>query len=655
MYLRPFHQKKTTIKLSHFIPVILALIACLMPLGGAAPARAQTNISQIDIVNVDASDFPNVTVQARILDETGQPTSALNPEDFILTEDNTEHSFTVERTQAGVQSALIADLGAGSWGPGATGEPRIEEIQSLMTQYVEAMGPNDRAMIIQQNELGLTVLQAMTPDQNTLLRAIDMLSANRTAEKLSNSYGVVNQALDELASVQMPGMEQAVVLFTSGIQVAGPVTFDDVQAKQQEVGASISAVLTNSVENPMGYNLLRLTDMAGGQYVYYTPETEPEAITGIVGEQRLQYALTYHSASGVEGERTVTLETRGGGADAPRGVGTYSVSVLPPEVAIDSPEGGERIVRAPADAGQPLDEVEPTEVQVTAFVNWPDDYPREIASARLLVNEQPTGDALTNPTTPFTFTWDVRPLRTEGDNEVELQVRVTDNLGLEATSEPVDMTIVVRIPEPEPVVEVTGCEAPASFGEQVSCFFEDLPVPLPVLVGAGVLLLAALLWVGRGVVLGVVSSIDRTIVGMFRSMTHPVEPPAEVEEETPEAAAYLTIEKGEPGVEGARFPLYEGHITPIGRDAEQSNIVVKDDNGVVVGRKHCEIRHEDDRFNVRDFASTSGTFLNGVRLDQLAIAPLNDGDEIGLGPADDGGIKLRFELVKPHKPGSLKR
>lgn len=654
MYLRQFHQKKHTINLSTALSAALVLLACLLPIGGAAPARAQTNVHQIDIVNVDAADFPNVTVQARILDDEEQPVPSLNPEDFILTEDNTEHSFTVERTEAGVQTALIADLGAGSWGAGATGEPRIQEIQALMRQYVEAMGPNDRAMIIQQNELGLTVLQAMTPDQNTLLRAVDMLSANRTADKLSNTYGVVNQALDELESVQMPGMEQAIVLFTTGIQVAGPVTFDDVQARQAEVGASISAVLSNATDIPAGYNLQRLTDMANGQYVYYTPNMEPEAITGIVGEQRLQYALTYRSASGVDGERTVTLETRGGGADAPRGVGTYSVSVLPPEVAIDAPEDGRRIVREPSDAGQPLDEVEPTEIPITAHVNWPDDYPREIASARLLVNGQPAGDTLTNPTSPLNFTWDLRPLRAEGENDIQLEVLVTDDLGLESTSEPVNMTLIVRIPEPEPTVEVAGCEAAASLGERVSCFLEDPPIPLPALIGAGVLLLAVLLWLGRGILLAAIAGIDRAIIGMFRSMTHPVEPAAEAEA-APNPDAYLTVESGAPGIEGERYPLYAGHIVPIGRDAEQSNIVVRAENGVVIGRKHCEIRHEDDHFNVRDFASRSGTYLNGVKLAELALAPLEDGDAIGLGPAEEGGVLLRFELASQNKPRRLKR
>ncbi len=104
-----------------------------------------------------------------------------------------------------------------------------------------------------------------------------------------------------------------------------------------------------------------------------------------------------------------------------------------------------------------------------------------------------------------------------------------------------------------------------------------------------------------------------------------------------------------------RFPLYAGHITPIGRDAEQAEILLNGEASNVVGRKHCEIRYEDGRFKLRDFASMTGTFLNGARLPELAIEPLEDGDEIAVGPPEEGGVVLRFETVRPSRPTSLRR
>jgi pSer/pThr/pTyr-binding forkhead associated (FHA) protein len=48
---------------------------------------------------------------------------------------------------------------------------------------------------------------------------------------------------------------------------------------------------------------------------------------------------------------------------------------------------------------------------------------------------------------------------------------------------------------------------------------------------------------------------------------------------------------------------------------------------------------------LRDFASTYGTYLNGVKLPELGVEILHHDDEISLGPIERGGVLLRFELV----------
>ncbi|HLV45158.1 MAG TPA: FHA domain-containing protein [Aggregatilineales bacterium] len=634
--------------------IVLAsvMLVCLSP-GLPSAALAQSAIGAIDVVRIDAGEFPNVTVHARILDADGQPVEALNPDDVILTEDNSEVEFSHQAVDAGAQVALVADLGAGSSAPAASGQSRLEEIRARIGEYIDALGDNDAAMLIEQDETGRTVVQAMTPHKPTLHEAAESLDAERTASVLSNTYGAILAALDELANLPDEGKPRAVVVFTGGVQNAGPVTFDEVVARSTELGIPVYPVLVNSSEQPLSFTLQTLAEATGGAFLYSMPEADLSPVLAVIAEQSIQYELTYRSNQGTSDERTVALETRGGGANAPRDFDTYAVEIAPPEVVVDTPEDGEIIVREAGEVGQSLDEVEPTEVRIAAHVEWPDEIERDVLGAQLLIDEQLYGEPVSVPGTVVEFAWDVRPFRTAGETAAQVQVQVSDELGYSVTSDPVDVTIDVRIPETaveaEEAAAAAGCMDGASgIFEQAECLVAGLPLPTPWLLLVPVVLVALLVWQGRAIMLGIGSAINAVIVGAFTRITHPVE--EEPPPPPPDAEAYVTVVQGSPGMEGESFPLYAGHVTPMGRDAEQSDVVLRPADAQLIERKHCEIRHEDGHFKLRDFASTSGTYLNGIRLEELGAENLEDGDEIGLGPVDEGGVVLRFETVRKRKP-----
>lgn len=638
--------------LARAILLAAVLLACFSP-ALAPAARAQGAVGEIDVVRIDTTDFPNVAVQARILDADGQPVEDLSPEALILTEDNTEVEFSHQAIDAGAQIALVADLGAGSSGPAASGQSRLEEIRARIGEYVDALGENDAAMLIEQNENGLTVVQALTPHKPTLHEAAESLEADRTASVLSNTYGAILSALNELANLPDEGKPRAVVVFTGGVQNAGPVTFDEVVARSTELGIPVYPVLVNSAEQPLSFTLQTLADATGGAFLYSMPEADLTPVQAVIAEQSTQYVLTYRTNQGTSDERTVALETRGGGADAPRDFETYTVEVAPPEVVVDTPEDGEVIVREAGEIGQSLDEVEPTEVEIAAHVEWPDDIQRDIVNAQLLIDGEIYGEPVGVPGTVVEFTWDVRPFRTAGESTAQIQVQMSDELGYSVTSEMVDVTIDVRIPETAEEIEeaaaAAGCMDTASgILAQAECLLAELPLPTPWLLLIPVVLIGLLVWQGRAIMLGIGSAVDSVLVSTFTRLTHPVE--EEPAAPPPDAEAYIIVVQGSTGMEGESFPLYPGHVTPMGRDAEQSDVVLRPADALLIERKHCEIRHEDGHFKLRDFASTSGTYLNGVRLAELGAENLEDGDEIGLGPTEDGGVLLRFETVHKRKP-----
>ena len=70
----------------------------------------------------------------------------------------------------------------------------------------------------------------------------------------------------------------------------------------------------------------------------------------------------------------------------------------------------------------------------------------------------------------------------------------------------------------------------------------------------------------------------------------------------------------------------------------------------VVSRKHCEFAFVDGQWQIRDVASSSGTFLNHIRLSQpnseSRLYPIKDGDIVQLGIDFRGGEEMIFRCVK---------
>ncbi len=70
----------------------------------------------------------------------------------------------------------------------------------------------------------------------------------------------------------------------------------------------------------------------------------------------------------------------------------------------------------------------------------------------------------------------------------------------------------------------------------------------------------------------------------------------------------------------------------------------------VVSRKHCEFSFADGQWQIKDVCSSSGTFLNHIRLSQpnmeSKLFPVKDGDIVQLGIDFRGGEEMIFRCVK---------
>jgi hypothetical protein len=101
-------------------------------------------------------------------------------------------------------------------------------------------------------------------------------------------------------------------------------------------------------------------------------------------------------------------------------------------------------------------------------------------------------------------------------------------------------------------------------------------------------------------------------------------------------------------------------IIRVGRYSDRDNVPITHPNAPsdapigfkskVVSRKHCEFSYADGTWHIKDVASSSGTFLNHIRLSQPNVEsrlyPVKDGDIVQLGIDFRGGEEMIFRCVK---------
>jgi len=89
-----------------------------------------------------------------------------------------------------------------------------------------------------------------------------------------------------------------------------------------------------------------------------------------------------------------------------------------------------------------------------------------------------------------------------------------------------------------------------------------------------------------------------------------------------ESIGMLVVKRG-PNA-GSKFVL-DNDVTKAGRHPD-SDIFLDD---VTVSRRHAEIQHDTDGYQLRDVGSLNGTYLNRERIE--SEAPLQNGDELQIG------------------------
>ncbi len=612
----------------------LLLLSILLLLVGVLGVAAQTGTTYF-VSDVDTTEFPVVRFKLRAVDLENKVVSGLDAPNAVSVYENGQQASDVQVTpftDGPINYIFVIDQGRVS---------NYRQFQLGNIRQVISTLVSGGYFVDEQDSVMVLGRQNFNSDQTvTLLPATQIGSdlttwaANFNFDRSSgNTKGLlgVEDGIQEMSElVPVPGSETAAIIFITRYIEDPSATVAPTSAQNtadQAIEDFISLYVLQTDFNQYRKDALEvLANGSKGEYAGLNRSNFQGQITSIyqaIDAQRTYYDVSYRSPIAETERREITINSP---VRPDEGVyGSYDITLTPPAIEITQPIANTTIRREAqedSEATQPV--FDTSRVPVSAEVTWNDGYPRQIAVAELYVNGaledsiQATADQ-----TEFDFQWDLTDITTGGMNNITLEVRVEDELGMEADA--------------QTAVNVEVILGDESSGLRVTPLVASLSAA-SVCVG-GLVLLALI----AGVVFVIRRSSRTSGAGLVEAPE--VQPTIIGDEVQGISLATLTLLEGPSGLVNEIFKITTLRTT-IGRDPSRTNISFYSDEESSVSRVHCAIQLDDDNvFRLVDMNSSAGTRLNGRKIQPDVAIDLADGDEIVLGNLAQRGIKLQFNYM----------
>lgn len=582
-------------------------------------AQAQTPIT-LGVSSTSVEAFPTVSLSLTVADGDGQRIRGLSSGNFWLLEDGSARpDLTVAETEVGSRQLFAILTGRALRIRDSQGRTRFDLVRQALLDWWE------RADVDEYESDDLTLLTSDGPlavhaSASTLRSALT--THQPTFAEEASGYDLLIFALDYMADPPPKnGMPGSLVLIAPPIEGLTDVLMGNVVTRAKETATAIYPVLVGppeAIDTPGADRLRQLAAQTGGVFAVFNPGQGLEGLAEKLIGRRFIYTIHYISQANSSGIHTIGLQVEVPGAAVAAMEQTYQVEILPPHLSFIQPPN--LIVREADDPSLALEQLPPTSQILQILITFPDNHPRPITLATLLVDGQPVSDLDTPPFDHFTL--DLTRFVESGSHT--LRVEAEDSLGLSSTSEPIRLEIEVR-PPPRGLVALR----PA---------LGSIAAALAVLI-IGVALAVSLMSAGHRQAAS--SRGARRAPGLTAAKRR-----ASLQRRATGAAVEgMLIPVDGRGQEGKPLPL-TGVDVVLGRDASLAGIVIDDPS--VSGIHARMIRLAGGGYFLRDQGSVAGTWIN-FRPVSNDGAHLSHEDLIHV-----GRVGLRFRLASPPPPREIR-
>jgi len=244
---------------------------------------------QVEIKDVDLTEFPTVRLYVSVSDPYSQPLIDLEVNDFTILEGK-ERPLKVELTSRYSRRA-IAVVMVMDYSSSMT-HAAIRDVEKAARRFTDKLMPKDQAVIIKCAEK-VQVIQPLTGDKERIVRAIEApytLSTQGTA-----LYDAIYQAIGELDGIL--GSTKIVIINTDGEDTSS-------QKKRYDI-TNLAAIHKDTAVYTIGLGdqadagmLKQISNLTDGCYYAAREPSELEHIyEAIFKGIRFEYVLTYQSKS----------------------------------------------------------------------------------------------------------------------------------------------------------------------------------------------------------------------------------------------------------------------------------------------------------------------------------------------------------------------
>jgi hypothetical protein len=223
----------------------------------------------------------------------------------------------------------------------------------------------------------------------------------------------------------------------------GPVLKDVIDRANQAKTKIYVWMVTSKAQftDPKAEELRQLAIQTGGQFIAFSGTEEMPSISSLIEPLRSIYIVTYKSSLNQSGQHNLVGQVRLSDETITSLPVLFNIIIQPPNPIFVNLPG--QVIRSTTttDKNQ-MDFLVPTDLSVEILVEYPDGYQRALSSSSLLVDGQVA--AVSSQPSFDRFTWDLKGLTSNGKHN--LQVQVTDELGLTTRSVEVPVEIVIVLP-----------------------------------------------------------------------------------------------------------------------------------------------------------------------------------------------------------------
>lgn len=432
--------------------IFLLICLCASSVSASAQSGLKARLS-----TPDASAFPIIRAYLDLHDADGNFIQDLQPEQLsILEEGSSLPVQQIEQLRPGVQAVVAINPGPAFAIRNFQAVSRYDMVKNALRTWAKSrLGTttDDWSLLITG---GSVVSHTSEPARFLESLDADPLDPRDAQPSIDTLARAIALASD---STPRPGMSRMVLFITSAIDGEIEAAVRDImdQAQQQDITIHIWMVASSgALSSQSVQKLLTLADGTGGSVFNFSGEETLPNPEDYLEALRPIYRIQYQSKVGLSGEHEFSVQIQSEGETIQTNPLTFQVNVQPPKPAFVSPpilierslprlpENSNALALPEGD--DPGDFLFPKEIDLQVVFDFPDGRKREIIQTALLVD----GAVIdTNETPPFDqFTWNLDPY--SNDAVHQLQVQVTDELGLTGTSIEVPVQISVEKLESDP-------------------------------------------------------------------------------------------------------------------------------------------------------------------------------------------------------------